>query len=57
MDEHEFDFMASLLLQNEELRREVEDLKTMLSLVMENLEVRTRLDRDTVMEKHELRAG
>lgn len=54
MDEREFDFTASLLLQNEELRREVEDLKTVL--VMENLEVRSRLDRDTIMEKHELRA-
>ncbi|KAG7318032.1 hypothetical protein KOW79_019067 [Hemibagrus wyckioides] len=62
MDEREFDFTASLLLQNEKLRREVEDLKTMLSLVMENLELRSRLDsfssaRDTVMEEHELRAG
>ncbi|TSK20082.1 Speriolin-like protein [Bagarius yarrelli] len=62
MDETDLDFKASLLLQNENLRREVEDLKVLHSVVKENLELRSRLDsftstNDTLMEKSEHSAG
>lgn len=60
MDELEFN--ASLLVQNEKLKREVEDLKTLQSVVKENLELRSRLDsfpltNDTVMEKSQMNPG
>ncbi|XP_026780343.1 speriolin-like protein [Pangasianodon hypophthalmus] len=60
MDEREFN--ASLLLQNEKLRRQVEDLKTLQSVVKENLELRSRLDSfpsssDADAEKSEMSAG
>lgn len=60
MDER--DFNAELLLQNERLRHEVEDLKTLQSVVKENLELRSILDsfhstNHTVMEKSQISAG
>ncbi|XP_060717138.1 speriolin-like protein [Tachysurus vachellii] len=61
MAEHELDLTASLILENQKLSREVEDLKTLQSVVKENLELRSRMDgfstRDKTMEKSELSAG
>ncbi|KAK2814784.1 hypothetical protein Q7C36_023050 [Tachysurus vachellii] len=44
MSEYELDLTASLILENEKLSREVEDLKTLQSVVKENLELRSRMD-------------
>lgn len=43
-DEREFDFETSVLLQNKKLKQDVEDLKTLQSVVKENLQLRSRLD-------------
>ncbi|KAF7692073.1 speriolin-like protein [Silurus meridionalis] len=60
MAEHQLN--ASLMIENEKLRCEVEDLKTLQSVVKENLELRSRLDsfsftNQTLMEKSEMNAG
>ncbi|XP_027008367.2 speriolin-like [Tachysurus fulvidraco] len=61
MSEYELDLNASLILENVKLSREVEDLKTLQSVVKENLELRSRMDGfstgDKTMEKSELSAG
>lgn len=60
MDEAELN--ASLLAQNERLRCEVEDLRTLQSVVKENLGLRSKLDGfpltgDTVAEKSQTQSA